>query len=90
MSRAQARKGTTALYSAFDADSELKSLVFVLVGVERPKFEEFLRSIRGVLMDGLAANIVTVSDAAAAATAAAVPIVSLGRSCGSVCFHGFG
>lgn len=51
MAKVQSRKGTTKLYSLLDVDPELDSLVVELLGVERPSFDEFLRSVRVFMME---------------------------------------
>lgn len=75
--RVHTPKGATELYSAFDADPDLKSLVVDLVGVERPKYKESQRFILGVLLELRAANRVTLSEPAIAETTSDVPIGAL-------------
>lgn len=74
ITRAQSRKVTNSLYSAFDEDPELKSRVVDLVGVERPTFEEFLSSIIGDALDRRVSNSATMSESATGTTVVAVPI----------------
>lgn len=72
--KSQSSKGTTAMYSAFDAYFDLKSLLVYLVGVPRLTFDEFLNSVRVVLIDRGASTSYQPTEPETDAIYAAVPV----------------